>query len=117
MILVQDPDRRGRPAWRPPSPRPASGLFVAPAAAVRSCKPGRQAPSPPRSGQRRLRRPDPTPSERGVERFRLANGLKVILRPIKGSEEHRDGRRVRHRRATTTPRVTPGLATRSSTCT
>ncbi len=25
------------------------------------------------------------PSERGVERFRLANGLKVILRPIKVS--------------------------------
>ena len=30
---------------------------------------------------------EPAPSERGVERFRLANGLKVILRPIKGSEE------------------------------
>ena len=28
----------------------------------------------------------PAPSERTVERFRLANGLKVILRPIKGSE-------------------------------
>jgi zinc protease len=28
---------------------------------------------------------DPSPPERGVERFRLANGLKVILRPIKGS--------------------------------
>ncbi len=30
---------------------------------------------------------EPAPSERGVEHFRLANGLKVILRPIKGSEE------------------------------
>ncbi len=29
---------------------------------------------------------EPAPSERAVERFRLANGLKVILRPIKGSE-------------------------------
>jgi zinc protease len=30
---------------------------------------------------------DTPPSERAVERFRLANGLKVILRPIKGSSE------------------------------
>jgi zinc protease len=29
---------------------------------------------------------EPAPCERGVERFRLANGLKVILRPIKNSE-------------------------------
>jgi zinc protease len=30
---------------------------------------------------------EPAPSERGVERFRLANGLKVILRPIQGSQD------------------------------
>jgi zinc protease len=29
---------------------------------------------------------EPNPPERGVTRFRLANGLKVILRPIRGSE-------------------------------
>jgi zinc protease len=48
-----------------------------PAAVPASARAATPAPDPPE---------DPAPPERGVERFRLANGLKVILRPIKGSE-------------------------------
>ncbi len=57
------PGRPGPQAAAAPAPTPARGARAAP---------GQPA--------------DPTPTERGVERFRLANGLKVILRPIKGSE-------------------------------
>jgi zinc protease len=47
-----------------------------------------QEPKPAAAPPSQKPAPEPfrTPPERGVERFQLANGLKVFLRPIKGSE-------------------------------
>ena len=56
------------------------------------------------------------PNERGVERFQLANGLKVILRPIQGAEK-RPWSSCTPSAAITIPRAAPGWPTRSSTST
>jgi zinc protease len=66
-----------------------TGFRVLVAPASNPAQAGRQeaaAPVSPRAPTAASNQPaDTPPSERAVERYRLANGLKVILRPIKGS--------------------------------
>ncbi len=85
MLITKIYARHGRPGGgRPRHDRRAGARRIPrrPPERPRTAAAAQAAPAPAKPSDKA---PDATPPERGVQRFRLPNGLKIVLRPIKGS--------------------------------